>query len=71
MSERHTIIHLIEHLDGSMSSRRWVLTPERAHLAAAPLGDPTFSAYMEAEARARLIPLVNEASVVVDHREAA
>ncbi|GAA3750180.1 hypothetical protein [Micromonospora maritima] len=69
MADKHTIIHLIEHDDGGMTTKRWPLEAERAHLTVDLLGQPATTAFMAAEDRRRLSPLAARASIVVDHRQ--
>ncbi|GAA2701503.1 hypothetical protein ACFY2R_00185 [Micromonospora olivasterospora] len=67
MADRHVIIHLIEHDDGGLTSKRWPMDAEQANLAVAALGDPASTGYLAGEDRDRLAPLVSRASIVDQH----
>jgi hypothetical protein len=61
----HMVILLTQHGDGSLTSRRWTVTPDRVEEVAAGLGDPDWVAHTPASAVRDLAPHVASAAVVL------
>lgn len=67
MADRHLIMHVVVHDDGSQSTRQWTpLDPVDAELALLGLGQPTRETHLPAALTAALAPVVQGAAVVVD-----
>ncbi|GGM26852.1 hypothetical protein GCM10011608_09530 [Micromonospora sonchi] len=67
MGGRHMLMHVIQHPDGSVTTRQWTpLAAAHVDVVVGVLGEPSRVTYLPAEARERLGPVVDAATVVVD-----